>query len=112
MKWDPRWIALSQRDAKTKSRSDRIRVISRLCVRHRVRRTPSTLACIGAAIVSILSMSTLAQEAPTITVSKGDKINLTVSAISGSDGANVTKTLQNDLLLSGYFVLSGNAAYT
>ena len=52
-----------------------------------------------------------AQDIPTITVTKGDKINLTVSPISGSDGATATKTLQNDLALSGYFVLSGNAAY-
>jgi TolB protein len=62
--------------------------------------------------MSILSMSMLAQEPPTITVSKGDKINLTVSALSGGEGAAATKILQNDLTLSGYFVLSGNAAYT
>jgi len=53
-----------------------------------------------------------AEEVPTITVSKGDKINLTVSPLGGSEGAAVTKTLQNDLTLSGYFILSGNAAYT
>src|ERR1700719_4728190 len=57
-------------------------------------------------------MSIFAQEPPTITVSKGDRINLTVSPISGSEGVAVTKTLQNDLTLSGYFVLSGSAAYT
>jgi TolB protein len=64
------------------------------------------------AALSMSSLSIFAQELPTITVSKGDKINLTVSAISGSEGAAVLKTLQNDLALSGYFILSGNATYT
>ena len=59
-----------------------------------------------------VSVSIFAQEPPTITVSKGDKINLTVSALTGTEGAAATKILQNDLSLSGYFVLSGNAAYT
>ncbi|HAK06204.1 MAG TPA: biopolymer transporter Tol [Spartobacteria bacterium] len=62
--------------------------------------------------MSILSLSIYAQEVPTITVSKGDKINLTVSPLGGSDGAAATKTLQNDLTLSGYFILGGNASYT
>jgi len=62
-------------------------------------------------ILSALGGSIFAQEVPTITVSKGDKINLTVSPLGGSEGAAVTKTLQNDLMLSGYFILSGNAAY-
>ena len=63
-------------------------------------------------ILFALGGSILAQEVPTITVSKGDKINLSVSPVGGSEGAAVTKTLQNDLTLSGYFILSGNAAYT
>ena len=62
--------------------------------------------------MSILSLSIYAQEVPTITVSKGDKIHLTVSPLGGSDGAAATKTLQNDLTLSGYFILGGNASYT
>ena len=57
-------------------------------------------------------MSMYGQEPPTITVSKGDKINLTVSGLTGGEGAAATKILQNDLALSGYFVLSGSAAYT
>jgi TolB protein len=61
--------------------------------------------------ISILSMPILAQEVPTITVSKGDKINLTISPLSGNEGAAVTKILQNDLALSGYFILGGNAPY-
>ena len=67
------------------------------------------------ACMSILSASggsIYAQEVPTITVSKGDKINLTVSPPGGSDGAAATKTLQNDLTLSGYFILGGSASYT
>ncbi len=63
-------------------------------------------------ILSASGGSIYAQEVPTITVSKGDKINLTVSPIGGSDGALATKTLQNDLTLSGYFILGGNASYT
>ena len=60
----------------------------------------------------ILSSSIFAEEPPTITVSKGDKINLTVSALGGGEGALATKTLQNDLALSGYFILGGNGSYT
>jgi len=65
-------------------------------------------------IVSVLfgTVPLFGEEPPTITVSKGDKINLTLSPLTGGDGAAATKTLQNDLTLSGYFALSGNAAYT
>jgi TolB protein len=52
------------------------------------------------------------EEAPTITISKADKINLTLSPLTGTEGAAVTKILQTDLTLSGYFSLNGNAAYT
>lgn len=63
--------------------------------------------------ILILSSSIFAEEEPpTITVSKGDKINLTVSALGGGEGTLATKTLQNDLALSGYFILGGNASYT
>src|SRR5256885_2488824 len=54
-----------------------------------------------------------AEDVPTITVSKGDRINFAVSPLSGSDGATSTKVLQNDLSLSGYFILGGaNSSYT
>lgn len=54
-----------------------------------------------------------AQDTPTITVSKSDRINLNVTPLSGGEGAVATKTLQNDLTLSGFFVLGGaNAVYT
>jgi TolB protein len=54
-----------------------------------------------------------AQETPTITVSKSDRVNLNVTPLGGGEGAIATKTLQNDLTLSGFFVLGGaNAIYT
>ena len=54
-----------------------------------------------------------AQDVPTITVSKGDRINLSVSPLSGSDGSAATKIVQNDLTLCGYFALgSANSSYT
>jgi TolB protein len=58
------------------------------------------------------AVSSQAEEPPTITVSKGDRLNLTVSSLGGDEGAATTKILQNDLTLSGYFILTGNAAYT
>jgi TolB protein len=64
------------------------------------------------ATMSIFASTIYAEEPPTITVSKGDKINLTVSPISGGEGVTITKTLQNDLTLSGYFTLSGGAGST
>ena len=54
-----------------------------------------------------------ANEVPTITVSKGDQINLSVTPLSGGDGAAATKIVQNDLTLCGYFTLGGaNTSYT
>ena len=58
------------------------------------------------------SGSARAQEAPTITISKGDKISLTISSLGGSEGGVATRVLQNDLALSGYFTISADAGYT
>jgi TolB protein len=69
-------------------------------------------ACLTVVSAAAISLSGLGEEPPTITISKGDKINLTISPLGGSEGAAATKTLQNDLMLSGYFTLDGNAAYT
>ena len=44
-------------------------------------------------------------ETPTITISKSDKIAVAIGAISGADGAQAAKILQNDLTLSGTFTL-------
>jgi len=63
-------------------------------------------------IFSALGGSIYGEEPPTITVSKGGKINLTISQLGGSDGVAATKILQNDLTLCGYFTLSGSASYT
>lgn len=62
--------------------------------------------------ISIFANSARAQEPPTITVTKGDRINLAVSPLGGSEGTVATKILQNDLTLSGYFILGGKASYT
>lgn len=55
------------------------------------------------------SLSTLQAEpeTPTITISKSDSINLSLHPISGPDGEAITKIVQNDLALSGYFSLVG-----
>ncbi len=56
-----------------------------------------------------LSIAATAQDAPTITVRKGDRVSLAVTPIGGSSGPNVTKVLQNDLDLSGWFQLVPDA---
>jgi TolB protein len=59
------------------------------------------------AILLILVASNLhGQEAPTITVRKGEAINVALQNLGGSEGAASTKVLQNDLDLSGWFSLS------
>jgi TolB protein len=42
-------------------------------------------------------------ETPTITISKSDKIAIAIGTLSGSDGPQAAKILQNDLAMSGYF---------
>ena len=97
-----RWIVTSGHDVKIVAPP-----AHNIC--HRAQRTRSTLCALA---LSILSTSISAQEPPTITVTKGDRINLAVSALGGGEGAVATKTLQNDLTLSGYFILGGKASYT
>lgn len=46
------------------------------------------------------------QEAPTITIRKGETTNVALQTFGGSDGAASTKVLQNDLDLSGWFSLT------
>jgi TolB protein len=46
------------------------------------------------------------QEAPTITIRKGETTNVALQNLGGSDGAASTKVLQNDLDLSGWFSLA------
>ncbi len=60
-----------------------------------------------------IATTNAAEDVPTITVSKGDQINLSVSPLSGPEGAAATKIVQNDLVLSGYFKLGGaDSSYT
>jgi TolB protein len=68
-----------------------------------------------AAAAFALGLTTMiaAEDVPTITVSKGDQINLSVSPLSGGEGAAASKIVQNDLTLSGYFKLGGaDSSYT
>ncbi len=61
-------------------------------------------------LVSVgLCFSVRAQEALTITVRKGDRVSLAVATLGGPSGAAVTKVLQNDLDLSGWFQLVPDA---
>src|SRR5258708_19441920 len=46
-----------------------------------------------------------AEETPTITITKGDKITIAVGKFDGPDAALAAKTLQNDLAMSGYFTV-------
>jgi len=60
-----------------------------------------------------IGLARAAEDVPTITVSKGDQINLSITPLSGADGPAATKIVQNDLTLSGYFTLGGaNSTYT
>ena len=66
-------------------------------MKHRV------LICLFAVAGMLASVS--AEETSTITVRKGDRVSLSVNPIGGASGAQVTKVLQNDLDLSGWFQL-------
>ena len=49
----------------------------------------------------------LAQDAPTITVTKRDKLTIAIPSLGGgAAGAQAAKTLQNDLAMSGYFTVT------
>jgi TolB protein len=58
---------------------------------------------------AILGVAAVAQDAPTITVRKGDRVSLAITPIAGASGPAVTKVLQNDLDLSGWFQLVPDA---
>lgn len=60
-----------------------------------------------AILLTLLVSQTLhAQDAATITIRKGDTTSVSVKGIGGGDGAAVSKVLQNDLQLSGWFSLT------
>ncbi len=62
---------------------------------------PCLLASLFLAAAALLH----AAETPTITVSKSDKLAISIGSLSGADSAQVAKILQNDLAMSGYFNL-------
>lgn len=67
----------------------------------------------AAVFFCLTSTATIAAEdVPTITVSKGDQINLSISPLGGGDGAAATKIVQKDLALSGYFKFGADSSYT
>ena len=55
--------------------------------------------------IAIKISTSTARETPSITISKSDKIAVAIGTLSGADGAQVAKILQNDLALSGCFTL-------
>lgn len=64
--------------------------------------------------LAALTAPCLAADAPVITVRKSDRVSLTVVPLGGSSGAAVTKVLQKDLDLAGWFdvVDAARASYT
>ncbi|MEO6872359.1 MAG: DPP IV N-terminal domain-containing protein [Chthoniobacterales bacterium] len=68
-------------------------------------------------VAAILCLTTsqlarAAEDVPTITVSKGDRLNVSVAGLTGADGAAATAVVQKDLTISGLFSLgSANASY-
>ncbi len=56
-----------------------------------------------------LSAAAWAQDAPTITVRKGDRVSLAITPLGGPAGPAVTQVLQNDLDLSGWFQIVPDA---
>jgi TolB protein len=65
------------------------------------------LALSGVALCGVaVPPSSFAAETPTITIRKSDTIALGLNPIGGPDGALITKIVQNDLALSGYFSIT------
>ena len=59
-----------------------------------------------AILVLLVASGLYAQEAPTITIRKGETTNVALQTLGGSEGPASTKVLQNDLDLSGWFSIS------
>ncbi len=78
----------------------------RICARpvrhYSLRRMKFILATI---ILGVAGALLHAEEAPVITVTKSDKLTISVSGLGGPEGAAAQKTLQNDLAMSGYFTV-------
>jgi TolB protein len=63
-------------------------------------------------VAAFLTSLAFGAETPTITISKSDKLAIAVSTISGGDGAQIAKVLQNDLAMSGYFKVAAAGSAT
>src|ERR1700756_583893 len=63
------------------------------------------------ALTGFIFLNASAEDTPTITVSKGDKIALNVSGLGGAEGVTTAKVVENDLTNSGYFTISPSAGY-
>lgn len=73
----------------------------------------SVASLLGAVFLCLTTPALAAEDVPTITVSKGDQINLALTPLSGGEGPSATSIVQKDLTLSGLFQLgSANASYT
>ena len=68
---------------------------------HRMR-TP----LLALAIFCATSWALMAQDPPTITIRKGDKLNVALASFAGSGGAQARKILENDLTVVGGFTIS------
>lgn len=64
--------------------------------------------------LALWNPSASAQDPPTITIRKSDLVNLAVQPLSGAEGAEVSRVLENDLKISGCFDLvpGGRASFT
>jgi TolB protein len=68
---------------------------------------------VAAALFFCLTSLAIGEDVPTITVSKGDRINLNIAGLTGSDGTAATSVVRKDLTLVGLFNLAAtNASYT
>ncbi|HEY3901274.1 MAG TPA: hypothetical protein VGM54_21880 [Chthoniobacter sp.] len=63
----------------------------------------SRALCALASCLFVFAAVVRGAETPTITISKSDKQPIAIGTISGSDGAQAAKILQNDLAMSGFF---------
>ncbi len=63
-----------------------------------------------AILLCLTSIRLFAAEVPTITISKGDRINVNVAGLSGNEGGTATSIVQKDLTLSGQISLGGAGA--
>jgi len=74
---------------------------------------PGALA-LAAFAIACAPFRASAQEAPVITIRKGDQIALAVGTLGGAEGNAVTAILQNDLSLAGWFAMvdAARAGYT